>query len=296
MVPTATLPGAPCFDSSEGHGPHHHDTITHARTDEPQSASLYDQHLVNQQQPQPEDNHLRPDSPASLEDSQSESGFDSRSIDTVDTEQSMPGLSDPSSKVMMDHNDDTESDAVSCNDEANGITPTSATPLSKDEDLIEHHDQETSSLFDSSVLLDKGEHGSEDLLTQEEKQGREEKQGKEHLETKSGGISSEGDTTDLSVETATSTTTATTTEDSGKEEEAIPGTPTPQRVAPVPKVSAWSTLLPGVSPIPVAPPKPVVRSTARSTELRLHELLPIVLPHESEAKLTMEMLDLFEVI
>ncbi|KAF8983763.1 hypothetical protein BGZ52_000385 [Haplosporangium bisporale] len=288
MVSTATLPGAPGIDSSEGHGPHHYDTITHARTDEPQSASLYDQHLVHHQQPQPQDNHLRPDSPASLEDSQSESGFDSRSIDTADTERSVQGLSDRSSKVMMDHNDDTENDAVSCNDEANEITPTPSTPLSKDENLTEHHGHEASSLFDSSVLLDKGEHGSEDLLTQEKKQGQE------YLEMKSASISSEGDTTDLSVETANSTTTATTTEDSEREEEAMPGTPTPQRVAPVPKISAWSTLLPGVSPIPVTPPKPVVRSTARSTELRLHELLPIVLPHESEVKLTMEMVDLFE--
>lgn len=287
MVPTATLPGAPGIDSSEGRGPYHHDTITHARTDEPQSASFYEQQLVHQQ-PQPEDNHLRPDSPASLEDSQSESGFDSRSIDTVDTERSMPGLSDPSSKVMMDHNDDTES-AVSCNDETNETTPTPFAPLSKDEDLRGHHGHETSSFSYDSALLDKGEHGSEDLLTQEAKQG------KEYLETESVGISSEGDTEDLSVEMATTTTATTTTEDT-ENEEAIPGTPAPQRVAPVPKVSAWSTLLPGVSPIPVAPPKPVVRSTARSTELRLHELLPIVLPHESEAKLTMEMLDLFEVI
>ncbi|KAG0347881.1 hypothetical protein BG004_006677 [Podila humilis] len=67
-----------------------------------------------------------------------------------------------------------------------------------------------------------------------------------------------------------------------------------QTTSPVRKVSAWSTLLPGVAPIPMAPKPAVARSSNRSTEQRLHELRPIVLPHESEAKLTMEMLDLFE--
>ncbi|GJJ74097.1 poly(A) RNA polymerase GLD2 [Entomortierella parvispora] len=70
--------------------------------------------------------------------------------------------------------------------------------------------------------------------------------------------------------------------------------------APVPKQSAWSTLLPGVAPIPAPkPPAPMAapRSTAtKSAEniRQLHELYPIVLPHESEVKLSMEMIDLFE--
>ncbi|KAF9097921.1 hypothetical protein BGX23_007627 [Mortierella sp. AD031] len=61
-----------------------------------------------------------------------------------------------------------------------------------------------------------------------------------------------------------------------------------------PKVSAWSTLLPGVAPIPQ--PKPTARPSAiqRSEQARLHERFPIVLPHESEVKLSMEMVDLFE--
>ncbi|KAG0099185.1 hypothetical protein BGZ93_008772, partial [Podila epicladia] len=88
MVPPAATSGAHGIDSSEGHG-HHHD-IAQSSTypqDEPQSTSaLFDEHLSQQQQqqhqqqqrqqqpqPQPEDNYLRPDSPASLEDSQSES-------------------------------------------------------------------------------------------------------------------------------------------------------------------------------------------------------------------------------
>ena len=67
----------------------------------------------------------------------------------------------------------------------------------------------------------------------------------------------------------------------------------------VPKQSAWSTLLPGVAPIP-APKPPAPAPTPRvikSTEniRQLHELYPIVLPHESEVKLSMEMIDLFEV-
>ncbi|KAF9583438.1 hypothetical protein BGW38_009463, partial [Lunasporangiospora selenospora] len=88
---------------------------------------------------------------------------------------------------------------------------------------------------------------------------------------------------------------------------------TPQHNLPqsVPKASAWSTLLPGVSPIPL--PRPPSKSVhtdtpanttprmsqqtrAISKELRLHEMFPIVLPPESEAKLTMEMIDLFETL
>ena len=79
--------------------------------------------------------------------------------------------------------------------------------------------------------------------------------------------------------------------------------PSPQSApsTPVPKQSAWSTLLPGVAPIPAPkPPAPMAapRSTAaKSAEniRQLHELYPIVLPHESEVKLSMEMIDLFEV-
>ncbi|KAG0036330.1 hypothetical protein BGZ82_004356 [Podila clonocystis] len=279
MIPTAATSGAPGIDSSEGHG-HHHD-ITQSSTypqDEPQSApTLFDQQFAQQQQPQPEDNHLRPDSPASLEDSQSESGFDSRSVDTADTERSMPGLSDPSdpsdpsSKVILDHN--VHTDAVSSNYETNeGPTPSDA-PLSTAVD--QHQDHETPTSL-TNALLDQGE-ASGDLIWKEEEQGQE-----EQLETV---FSFEGDMEQLSVES--------TTKDNNEEEAVTSDTPTPRAAPAVPKVSAWSTLLPGVSPIPVAS-KPVVRSSARSTELRLHELLPIVLPHESEAKLTMEMLDLFE--
>ncbi|KAG0248260.1 hypothetical protein BG011_000267 [Mortierella polycephala] len=63
--------------------------------------------------------------------------------------------------------------------------------------------------------------------------------------------------------------------------------------------SAWSTLLPGVAPIRVNP-RPVVRTLGRpsapdiSTEQRLHQQVPIVLPSEREARLTMEMYSLFE--
>ncbi|KAF9186695.1 hypothetical protein BGZ50_002357 [Haplosporangium sp. Z 11] len=63
---------------------------------------------------------------------------------------------------------------------------------------------------------------------------------------------------------------------------------------PAPKVTAWSTLLPGVAPIPAPRPTPRPHTQHKSEELRLHERYPIVLPHESEAKLSMEMVDLFE--
>ncbi|KAG0085277.1 hypothetical protein BGZ93_000756 [Podila epicladia] len=169
----------------------------------------------------------------------------------------------------MDNSSDKSIDAAS-NYEANNDPTSSDAPQSKDMDQLQCHETPTPT---DSAFLDKGE-ASDDLTQKEEEQ----EQGQEYMEPTR--FSSECDMEQLSVE-------RTTTEDN-KEEEATAGT------APVvPKVSAWSTLLPGVSPIPVAP-KPVVRSTARSTELRLHELLPIVLPHESEAKLTMEILDLFE--
>ncbi|KAF9302991.1 hypothetical protein BGZ74_004509 [Mortierella antarctica] len=174
----------------------------------------------------------------------------------------------------MDHSNVETVDAASSNYEAHNDPTPSDAPLSKDVDQHQGHETPTST---NNKLLDRGE-ASEDLTQKEEEQGQ-----KEHLEATS--FSSECGMEQLSVE-------RTTTEDN-KEDEATPGTPPPRAAPVVPKVSAWSTLLPGVSPIPVAP-KPVVRSSARSTELRLHELLPIVLPHESEAKLTMEMLDLFE--
>ncbi|KAF9971862.1 hypothetical protein BGZ73_005098, partial [Actinomortierella ambigua] len=76
----------------------------------------------------------------------------------------------------------------------------------------------------------------------------------------------------------------------------------------VPPMSAWANLLPGVAPAPVLQPSPSVQlppkakssspSYSRSTanDRRIHDLIPIVLPHDSEAKLTMEMIDLFETL
>ncbi|KAF9901505.1 hypothetical protein BX616_002236 [Lobosporangium transversale] len=62
--------------------------------------------------------------------------------------------------------------------------------------------------------------------------------------------------------------------------------------------SAWSTLLPGVAPIPASKPQ-VSKFTRASTlrkpnNLQLHERFPIILPRECEAKLSMDMVDLFE--
>lgn len=81
-------------------------------------------------------------------------------------------------------------------------------------------------------------------------------------------------------------------------------TPQPVVPSPVPKVSAWSTLLPGVAPIPIPTPsfvpKPTISKSirtptqGRSQEWKLHERFPIILPYESEVKLSMDMTDLFE--
>ncbi|KAG0358075.1 hypothetical protein BC939DRAFT_1683 [Gamsiella multidivaricata] len=68
---------------------------------------------------------------------------------------------------------------------------------------------------------------------------------------------------------------------------------------PAQPASAWTALLPGVAPIRVNP-RPIVRPPMRSstpnisTEQRLHQQVPIVLPPEREASLTMEMYRLFE--
>ncbi|KAF9212151.1 hypothetical protein BGZ59_007167 [Podila verticillata] len=65
--------------------------------------------------------------------------------------------------------------------------------------------------------------------------------------------------------------------------------------------SAWKSLLPGVASTP-PPMAPMAKSSRprstnnnyKSHDLRLNEILPIVLPPEREAKLSMEMIDLFE--
>ncbi|KAF8977732.1 hypothetical protein BGZ46_007162, partial [Entomortierella lignicola] len=64
--------------------------------------------------------------------------------------------------------------------------------------------------------------------------------------------------------------------------------------------SAWASLLPGVAPIRVNP-KPAVKTTTRSNnnnslehQQRVPQQVPIMLPHECEVRLTMEMYSLFE--
>ncbi|KAG0355695.1 hypothetical protein BG005_005372 [Podila minutissima] len=76
--------------------------------------------------------------------------------------------------------------------------------------------------------------------------------------------------------------------------------------AQVTPVSAWKSLLPGVAPAPAQSPTPPmapvkasrpprsINNNYKSHDLRLNEILPIVLPPEREAKLSMEMIDLFE--
>ncbi|KAG0236461.1 hypothetical protein B0O80DRAFT_502750 [Mortierella sp. GBAus27b] len=64
------------------------------------------------------------------------------------------------------------------------------------------------------------------------------------------------------------------------------------------KVSTWSTFVPRAAFVPTlkspASTFPSRRSARRADHLRLHERFPIVLPPEVEAKLSMEMVDLFE--
>ncbi|KAF8984115.1 hypothetical protein BGZ46_008836 [Entomortierella lignicola] len=206
----------------------------------------------------------RPDSPSSLEDSQSESGTDSFSADTSDTEQSLSrfpngsGVATHSKEPMSEqhnmkiHTDFTNSNALMSPSQV--ATP----PLSPIKISIEETEENRKSDIPESTLRSLNESEGPDVMNE-------------------------------AAEDSILPDTVTGTE------------PQQNTSTPIPKSSAWSTLLPGVAPIPASKPqqKPIPRNRASSTthrsdDIRLHERFPIVLPPESEAKLSMEMVDLFE--
>ncbi|KAF9997951.1 hypothetical protein BGZ79_008348 [Entomortierella chlamydospora] len=246
----------------------------------------------------------RPDSPTSLEDSQSESGTDSSSADTTDTEQSIPRFSnggavvDP--KLIMDEHHNMSILTEVANDRALMSPSQVATPplspvkipIKRNEGTEQSDsDDEEGNIaeFSDSVVAGSTLKPMNGIKAPQHDGGAQEDIAFK-LDNLEGNALLDSTATPFGQEaempkSLTETTTATT--------------PQPIVPLPVPKVSAWSTLLPGVAPIPAPKPqqKPVTRNrtpTNKPDDLRLHERFPIVLPPESEAKLSMEMVDLFE--
>ncbi|KAF9568317.1 hypothetical protein EC968_002970 [Mortierella alpina] len=233
----------------------------------------------------------RPDSPASLEDSQSESGLDPFTVEAVDPAarpmQRFPttGLStttvDPK-PTLVDHSGMTTGTEASHVNAAVSPSQIATPPLSP-----------------AKILNGKAAHSAED----DREEGRSGSLTLLPLPAASVGIDEEEKGLELQPENPLDDTIAkhSGSQASSLQEkqnssttETMVSPPQPTTLASVPKVSAWSTLLPGVAPIPA--PRTVTRPSAiqKSEEHRLHERFPIVLPHESEAKLSMEMVDLFE--
>ncbi|KAF9143905.1 hypothetical protein BGX30_014389 [Mortierella sp. GBA39] len=251
----------------------------------------------------------RPDSPTSLEDSQSDSGTDSFVVDIADKERLMtrfPTDALPLSKLsMVDHNIPS-APTPDQQDLLNGNSPLSPSqvatpPLSPikapvhgksdedDDETLEDDDDEsiengieTEARNHQDATSDESDSISQDigLAQQTLEQALEEEQ---TCITDSG---SEALLPSLLEETSSASLSA--------DDTSVPAGSSTSSTGNPPKVSAWSTLLPGVAPIP--PLKPPTRPSAiqRSEQARLHERFPIVLPYESQVKLSMEMVDLFE--
>lgn len=252
----------------------------------------------------------RPDSPTSLEDSQSDSGPDSFAVDIADKERLVtrfPIDALPLSKLSMADHNIPSVPIPGQQDLLNGNSPMSPSqvatpPLSPikaslhsksdedDDDTLEDDDDES---IENGIGKEAGNH-QDATLDESDSISQEISQAQQNLEqvleedqscvTDSG---SEALLPSLQEETSSASLSADDTS-------ALAGSYTSSTGNP-PKVSAWSTLLPGVAPIPQ--PKPTTRPSAiqRSEQARLHERFPIVLPYESQVKLSMEMVDLFEV-
>ena len=252
----------------------------------------------------------RPDSPTSLEDSQSDSGLDTFAIDALDKEQSMTRFrveAVPLSKLNM--SDRIHSTTTSAQQELiNGNSPLSPSqvatpPLSpikppahtksgggNEPDSLEGDGDGCKENGVKGVLADQQDPATLELSTSMEINMTQQVLGEvlEEERTCTTVWGSEALLPSLH-EDSSSESVVYTDETLSKAEASTSATSVP------PKVSAWSTLLPGVAPIPQ--PKPTTRPSAiqRSEQARLHERFPIVLPHESQVKLSMEMVDLFEV-
>ncbi|KAG0075945.1 hypothetical protein BGZ90_009322 [Linnemannia elongata] len=251
----------------------------------------------------------RPDSPTSLEDSQSDSGPDSFAVDIADKERLMsrfPIDALPLSKLSMANHNIPSVPIPDQQDLLNGNSPLSPSqvatpPLSPikapvhsksdedEDDTLEDDDDES---IKNGIGREARNH-QDATLDEFDSVSQEISQAQQNLEqvieeeqscaTDSG---SEALLPSLQEETSSASLSADDTSAAAGSSTSSTGNP--------PKVSAWSTLLPGVAPIPQ--PKPTTRPSAiqRSEQARLHERFPIVLPYESQVKLSMEMVDLFE--
>lgn len=211
----------------------------------------------------------RPDSPTSLEDSQSESGDSLDNSDSSATSESETNTDSKDKNATMH----VERDLVS------SLSQVATPPLSP---ARPQFDQETA----TQVQLSK-DHDIQDLRLNEQTPYNSMANTSRSTLGTHGTISSQPRSC-LSFTAIPIALEAATAQ--------MPSTP----------VSAWKSLLPGVAPAPApAPPTALVAKTGRpsrstnnnykSHDLRLNEILPIVLSPEREAKLSMEMIDLFEV-
>lgn len=248
----------------------------------------------------------RPDSPTSLEDSQSDSGLDPFAADMADQERLMTRFPIdvlPLSKLSMTDRSITSATIPGQQELLNGNSPMSPSqvatpPLSPikatvhnksdedDHDTLEDGDDET---IANGVGKEARSHQDATLGESDSSTSQEISEAQQILEQEQTCVTDSGSEALLpSLQEETSSASLSADDTSAAAGSSSPtGNP--------PKVSAWSTLLPGVAPIPQ--PKPSARLSAiqRSEQVRLHERFPIVLPYESQVKLSMEMVDLFEV-
>lgn len=252
----------------------------------------------------------RPDSPTSLEDSQSDSGPDSFAVGIADKERLVtrfPIDALPLSKLSMTDHNIPSVPIPDQQDLLNGNSPMSPSqvatpPLSPikapihsksdedDDDTLEDDDDES---IENGIGKEARNHqgatlDESDSISQEIGQAQQNlEQTLEEEQTSITDSESEALLPSLPEEPSSASLSADDTSAPAGSSTSSTGNP--------PKVSAWSTLLPGVAPIPQ--PKPTTRPSAiqRSEQARLHERFPIVLPYESQVKLSMEMVDLFEV-
>ncbi|KAG0294520.1 hypothetical protein BGZ98_001743 [Dissophora globulifera] len=263
----------------------------------------------------------RPDSPTSLEDSQSDSSIDSFSVDAVLSERPLSRfpngsaadalLATPVSKDLALAMPEQYSMSI-CTNLVNGHTPMSPTqvatpPLSpvneeqghqqdqvdQEDEKVDRSSQRNDDVNESDARIDSTTtpapmQSTRQSDAQKDKSSAQDSSLEHALTRENGGSRSSSDRSLTTTSPPPLVTAA----------EALT-VPQPIDPAPLPKLSAWSTLLPGVAPIP-APKPQTPKSAARnptarkSEEARLHERFPIVLAPECEAKLSMDMVDLFE--
>lgn len=242
----------------------------------------------------------RPDSPTSLEDSQSDSGADSFSIDSgdsaddeTDAPRRLVGPAQGSDTCLSSSQDTTT--ALPGSAVRNHATNTNTLSLPK-----VTHPAPTLMMMATPPLSPTRHQFANEPAEEEEHQSPAPDLSSEPVCSGDNKKNSGGRARAGSAATSTSTPTSRASRPTKPTSSPTPpGTPAAAPCHAGQPTSAWAALLPGVAPIRVNP-RPVARSPARpsagglSTEQRLHQQVPIVLAPEREARLTMEMYSLFE--